>query len=365
MAKEDIGAIEDDIQSAKAQSDQSRYYKNGRLVRVGKLEKAPHYRQSTGASRRRARTLGSSEGLGSWEDSPDDIRTTLWEIEHQPLPPSPAPTCPDLECLRCAELQAARTATGPKTLAGYFRLDDIDFRKSAASLMTIPSRTTSRLLSSGLYTAKDIIWNAMRMHWPKMQRFYWLGGPHEVKLGRPELQSVFGGEEMPRNHYNDLCSGPDSAVNYAILRLPDLRNTVAHNNYVSLRAADSLLYDVQHLAVMLQDELRALKVRRLRGTLQVEGERAVKEIECVYSIMWDPVNSSCERKLHHQQTFSNVVAVSRHCDWSPESRETYSTYPDYVKCAAWDWHSRCRSVGDGAHSAEYLALVKKASRVHA
>lgn len=346
----------DQMDVEKPDVDQSKYYKDGRLVRaVKEPEKQRHYLQPTSASQAKARSCQG--GWASWS-SDDDDQQTLWESEH-PHPSRPStPQSHEAECQRCIDLENACADTGSSSLAVSSRLDDVDFRRSPAARIFIPARKMFRVLASGLCIAQDIIWHAMRTHWPQVQRFYWLESPREVKLGRTELQEIFGGENVPLRQYNNLCGGPSMTVNGAILSLPELRNTVAHSNRVGLVVADGLLQDVQYLAVVLQDERRALKVRQLRDALQAEAHKALREIEALYSIMWDPLNSRRQWRIHHQLTFREVLAYRNSC--GPGAEEHYKAFPDHVKNAAADWAWRCPSGNPGEHNAEYLALIEKA-----
>lgn len=350
------GLEQDSIIDEEQDVDRSRYYLDGRLVRVGKRKyDYHHYMQSTQAWRDKARRL-TTYGY-SWA-SVDDEQKSPWDLEHEETQQASTTEPAELECQRCTELEDALDDTSSDCLAARSRLFDNDFYRTPAARIILPARVVFRVLASGLAIAQDTLWNAMRTHWPDKQQWRWLKSPRQVQLGQSELQDIFGGEDKPRTNYNNMCGGPSSTVNGAILSLPELRNTVAHQNLVGLRTADGLLEDAQHLAVVLKDERRAFKVRDLRDTLQTEALKALEEIKSVNYILCDPLNSHRQWKILHQRTFREVIAHRK--GYGPDSQKIYEAYPDFVKHAAAEWTHRYPTGNPGQHNAGYLATVKKA-----
>lgn len=102
-------------------------------------------------------------------------------------------------------------------------------------------------------------------------------------FGHGELERYLGEFDFNREFLAiGGCSAAD--INSALFGVTELRNAVCHfggRYWNSVARYDRLLADSQTLLVRLQDERRALKIRRLRDELREEAEKSLTEVEAL------------------------------------------------------------------------------------
>ncbi|KAI0141900.1 hypothetical protein GGR57DRAFT_508857 [Xylariaceae sp. FL1272] len=100
------------------------------------------------------------------------------------------------------------------------------------------------------------------------------GGPHLILLGRDELIRVIGEFGLPWLAINghsrqDVC--------YAIMKMPPLRNAIAHPRAEELSTTGNLDYHLQNaqeVAFIFRDFEKTMEIRKLRDELVAEAKRS-------------------------------------------------------------------------------------------
>jgi hypothetical protein len=165
------------------------------------------------------------------------------------------------------------------------------------------------------------------------------------------LGLIFGVDWNLKNH------AMTSTLVEAMVGVTDLRNTLAHQNRVSLSWVDVLITRAQKLAVVCGDEKRAMKARRLRDELRTLAEKVVVEISEKYHGTWGPFPSEGRQwALHHQRTFHDLIDAHK-----KRERSRYDPAPEVVKMAAWEWHAENRGRVLGSLNHEYIAAFEKSA----
>ena len=345
--------------------DGSLVYDAGKLLPVPEDDEAdiPNYLRHTEASARQAGLsymkdaappVTESAYRSSIEDDETVETSTPWgattgHAAIEPLQPDQDAE-PQLTCTQCDTIDIADASGADISLRTRSRLHNVDFYTTPASSCFVPIKLQSRLLNTALRLAKETVWSALRTHWPKIQRSKYLEGPQEFKFGREELYGAFGDIEYP-TEANQMCGAPRSSVINALLDVVYLRNAVCHPMQRGSKDIDWLLQQAQSLAVVLLDESRAFKIRKLRDTLQAETTRAHAEIETLEPLAALPYTKK-PWALPHQRLFSDVAhAVSRNLP-------SKDRYPPAVVRAAMVWNLKYARPGD--MDPLYLANVERA-----
>lgn len=226
-------------------------------------------------------------------------------------------TEPSLICTTCEKIEWTfyhPTSTSLELRSRLHRTDTDPFYKTTnpASLMFVPNRLTSRLLRLALRYTQETIWSFFRQHWPEEQRRRYPEGPEEVKLGREEVEHAFGTWSNPPSGKEDdcvaACGKGRRSVYDSIEAMAPLRNAVAHPGWHSPRQVDSLLHTAQALAVTVNDESRALKIRALRDELQSGLLKSYDEMLLLGPLTTLPGARSWA--IHHQQLFQRIVSTA-------------------------------------------------------
>lgn len=279
------------VENNKTVDDRSPMYVDGKLFVINKPR--PSYMRSTCA-----KDLSGS----LWDDwsKYGQEEQTLWVTHSRPVSPIAERIRMRYDCESGNKLEADFEDESAHSLAARTRLNDAEhnFQDSAAACVSIPYRTQHRLLHSAFILAQDLIWHHLRKHCPSRQIEYCFEGPREVAFCRGELSGlIFGVNWNLKNHaMMDTLTG-------AMIGVTDLRNTLAHQNRVSLSWVDVLITRAQKLAVVCGDEKRAMKARRLRDELRTLAEKVVVEISERYYGTWGPFPSEGRQwALHHQRT---------------------------------------------------------------
>lgn len=326
--------------------DRAPMYVDGKLVRI-KGKPRPHYTAPTQASLDKS----GEANWGDW-DSPSEEEKTLWKT-YSNEQPTIEQTWVHYNCTRCNQLETAWKDESAHSLAARTRLDDagVNFQQSAAACVSIPYRTQYRLLNSACRITQDVLWHHLREHWPSKQNNHCFEGPREVKLSRSELHNLIVGTDWcPNEHATSYL------VRNAILDISDLRDTLAHPGQECLATVDALITRAQKLAVILLDEKRAMKLRKLRDELRITAEKAVAQTEETYYGNLGPYTPKGRQwALHHQRTFSGLIAAHK-------SKELWrhDPAPEIVKLAAWDWEVTNYGHAPGELNAEYVAAMESA-----
>lgn len=126
-------------------------------------------------------------------------------------------------------------------------------------------------------------------------------------FGHGELERYLGEFDFNREFLAiGGCSAAD--INSALFGVTELRNAVCHfggRYWNSVARYDRLLADSQTLLVRLQDERRALKIRRLRDELREQAEKSLAEVEALGNLVALPYPLPV-RPYHHQRLLERM-----------------------------------------------------------
>ncbi|KAI2618299.1 hypothetical protein GGS26DRAFT_602850 [Hypomontagnella submonticulosa] len=152
---------------------------------------------------------------------------------------------------------------------------------SHLSSVPVSSQMKFDYLKRGLRLAQEIFFHGARKYLPRVPR---LQGPHEVQLGRTELEHlvlfafsskevVIGGRHIHRQDLESILGD-----------LTLMRNKVCHfgnasSRFLSLASCEYYMQAVQSLAILFEDEKRAFKVRKLRDRMVARVEKIPKQYE--------------------------------------------------------------------------------------
>ena len=313
-------------------------YEDGKLIVPVDLTKA-NFMKPTTSSLQRARSV-AWYSQNSWNSSmaPSPVLSTV---------DSALPDGAMWACEWCESIDRNNDDQTDQSLKARSRLNDDTFFDTPASKCPVPFDFQQRLLNAALRLAQGTLWTALRDHWPRLQRRYYLETPVQVRFGREELSSAFGNEDLP-TEANEMCGQTRQTVIGYVLNVVYLRNAVCHASRHSTREVDSLLQYAQALAVLLQDERRSFKIRKLRDKLQSKATEAYDEIETRVGIAALPYAKPWP--LHLQHFFSRINVDF---DLGPSSG-----LPDFIVQASREWKLKYASPGE--LNPDYLANVSKA-----
>lgn len=332
-------------EGSKAIDDRLPMYIDGKLVVINNPR--PHYELSTLAK-------GSSDGFSGDTSTFGQEKQMFWVTHPRPSSPKVSTFRMHHYCESCNELDISWKDESAHSLAARTRLNDAEhnFQDSAAACVNIPYRTQHRLLHSAFILAQDLLWHHLRKHCPSRQIEYCFEGPREVAFCRSELLGLIAGVDW--NLQNHAMT---STLVGAMVGVTDLRNTLAHQNRVSLAMVDVLITRTQKLAVVCGDEKRAMKARRLRDELRMHAEKAVADIIEKYHGTWGPFQPEGRQwALHQQRTFHDLIDAHE-----SKQRWRYDPAPEIVKTAAWEWEAENRGRALGSLNHEYIAAFESAS----
>ena len=323
--------------------DRSPMYVDGKLVVINKPR--PLYMRRT-----RGRGLWGARGDSMF--GPED--QTLWVTNPRPESPTTNTIRWHYDCENCNKLEIAWKDESAHSLAARSRLDDAEhkFQLSGAACVNLPYRKQHQYLQTAFKLAQDVIWHHLRKHCPDTQIQHCFEGPREVAFCRSELLGLIANVERSLKEHNMTY-----ILTSTMVGVTALRNTLAHQNRVSLAYVDVLLTRVQKLAVVCLDEPRAIKLRRLRDTLRTQAEQAVVDISERFLGTWGPDNP--ERRqwaLHQQRTFHDLINFHENKEF-----RRYKPAPEVVKMAAWEWHAENGHRPLGSLNYEYIDALEKAS----
>lgn len=315
-------------------------YEDGKLVDPEGFTKAS-FMKPTESSSRKARSTAWSSQFDSW----------LVDVTPSPVLSAVDSVLPEgamWACEWCESFDKNEEDDTDQSLKARSRLDDDTFFESAASNCPIRWRYQHRLMKAALRLAQETLWNALREHWPKLQRHYYLEGPEQVRFGREELLSAFGNENFP-TEANEMCGQTRHIVIGYVLDVVYLRNAVCHPTHNSTREVDSLLKKAQRLAVLLQDERRSFKIRRLRDELQSSATEVYDEIKSRVGMAALPYAKPWPLYL---QRFFGGINVDPHLG-------VPSGLPEVIVQAAREW--QLKYIRPGELNPDYCASVTKAT----
>ncbi|KAK4618344.1 hypothetical protein CLAFUW4_11883 [Fulvia fulva] len=239
------------------------------------------------------------------------------------------------------------------SLESRSRLRDDDFyTANPAGKVCLPSQTQRYYLRKAYSLAQGALWHALRDHWPRAQRQYYLEEPDQVRFGNSELEHCFGNSYCP-SQQNGMCGLPPAITLATIYSVIDLRNAVCHPTPGVTQHIDRLMQRAQDLTVTLLDETRAMRVRRLRDDIQKDATRGLDDIAALEPLSWLPDTTSWA--LHHQIYFQQILTDLKRGDnsFGPSS---VKHDPAAVR-AARSWGMRCSSPRED--DSRYVAVMAK------
>ncbi|KAK3648196.1 hypothetical protein LTR56_007608 [Elasticomyces elasticus] len=246
-------------------------------------------------------------------------------------------------CVTCTRYKRDWDDTSDNALSERSRLHDRDFYSdcrsctgSAATLCNLPYKYQQQVLKNGLRLAQEVVWCALRHHFPEWQLRVFPESPQEVRFGREEVAADFPDFEDALRLRHDSLYSLLSCVTDIIF----LRNAVAHPGRHSGAGLDNLVEKVQTLAVHVGDERRAFKIRALRDDIQGMLKRMLAEIEAFEPLAGLPYAPPWP--VHHQVLLHQVTSTYDSCDGSSNE---WATIPPVLKRAAMVWRENSYRVG--------------------
>ncbi|KAK5694764.1 hypothetical protein LTR97_009354 [Elasticomyces elasticus] len=282
-------------------------------------------------------------------DYPEDTEEAeLDEVNEQPTSPTESWAVLESEpgyyyCVTCTRYKRDWDDTSDIALSERSRLHDRDFYSdcrsctgSAATLCNLPYKYQQQVLKNGLRLAQEIVWCALRHHFPEWQLRVFPESPQEVRFGREEVAADFPDfEDALRLRHDSLYS-----LLSCVTDIISLRNAVAHPGRHSGAGLDNLIEKVQTLAVHVGDERRAFKIRALRDDIQGMLKRMLAEIEAFEPLAGLPYAPPWP--VHHQVLLHQVTSTYDSCDGSSNE---WATIPPVLKRAAMVWRENSYRVG--------------------
>lgn len=199
----------------------------------------------------------------------------------------------------------------------------------------ISSKMWHGMLCQAFRLAQATFYDAAQEHWPDLCRWGRLQeGPHEVLFGHAELRKLLGGYEYYHRDFLAVRGSSAYDVNSALFKMTPVRNAVCHfwtNTCSSVPSYDHPLAACQRLAVVLQDEKRAFKIRAIRDRLRREVDRALEEIDSLKFFAVLPYARPWKCHLGN-----NIVRALRYKDWNGSYDDQL---PAIIRTAAdiWSW----------------------------
>lgn len=258
-------------------------------------------------------------------------------------PPTPHRYDAACTCEECANQRAYWKAwKAAEELGQRTRLHDDEFctNKMVSELLLHPEKQ-HRLLCRAYRLAQAAFMHAIRRFQPKERAFYAQRGPSFMRF-------------ESRIHPQGSDAGvPDLLILRKIGNMITLRNNVSHPDSHELEWVDRFIFYAQDLTVALQDEARALRLRRLRDELQSEALKEVKQLELLMTGL------SKREWAYHQQYLCQTIArgIGRSHGLYATCEEKYGTF---LVDAARAW--RLQHIHGGRKREDYrLNLSRKAS----
>lgn len=187
-----------------------------------------------------------------------------------PLPPIEVrPPCPVCEPRRRYQREKSRNALYIKS-----KMDEPTFFQTPASYCYVPMDTQLDLMSRALRIAKEALWHAMRDHWPDECYKLWFESAEEVLFGNDDIGRTFDSIKGHLSFAKTRCV-PDFDARLVV----ELRNAVCHPKHRETYFVDVEIRRAQELVLEIQDEPRALAVRKIREELQAEAKKTLRQIE--------------------------------------------------------------------------------------
>lgn len=200
------------------------------------------------------------------------------------------------------------------------KLED-DFLETDAALVRVPSKMIKRLITEGASTAAQVIYRAWRNYAPKGGPLPW-DIPEMMSFARGDLdalpESWAPGARVPFGASFD--AGTD-IVRTAIGDVYDVRNAWAHLGYCKTSTIDKLLTSVHRLAIVMQDEVGAKKMRDRRDKLQKQAQQGLARIKTGW-------RNGSRPPRHVERTFDDCLIAST-SEWS--------NFPLVIRDAAEQW----------------------------
>ncbi len=205
-----------------------------------------------------------------------------------------------------------------------------------ASHCYIPVKVQRRFLNGALRLAQASLWNFLRNNWPHIQRRVYPESPAEIRFGRDELARdllmyVSADMRFPPGH-----SAVRFPYEHTLYDVVHLRNAICHPRHHPSEDLDRDIQRAQNLAVTINDEPRAFKIRNIRDQLQTESRKAFTEIERRVGLAALP--HAKPWPLHHQRLFRHM-SFERSLFWGDATRYEQK-YSVVLRRAAEDWKSK-------------------------
>ncbi|KAI0376907.1 hypothetical protein F5Y04DRAFT_292359 [Hypomontagnella monticulosa] len=219
-----------------------------------------------------------------------------------------------------------------KTLSERSRL----FETCPSYFSSVPVRSQMKFdfLKRGLRLAQEVFFHAARKYLPQVP---YLQGPHEVQLGRTELERlVLSGFDS-----KEVMVGSRRIYRYQLSNILDdittLRNTVCHfgrtsTHCMSLSSCDYYIRTVQSLAILFEDEKGAFRARRLRDRFAARVEKIRKQHEQMLMLTELPFARPWEGYI--QEVFEDFIQNG------VDEDEYYEGVPSLMLQAARGWDRR-------------------------
>lgn len=219
------------------------------------------------------------------------------------------------------------------TLAERSMLHDALSYCSPLNHVYIPSNVTYRLLCQAFRLAQETFHNAAREHWPRVwERQRLEEGPHQVLFGFSELASCLRGTETSHMGFLAVRGSCADTVRNALFDMVSVRNDICHygNRYhKKFGGDDGLLKRCQKLAVVLKDERRAFRIRKIRDILHVQAATIMTEVGALRLLAILPFAQPW--KYYHRGLLGSVHFSKGYEPYN------YHTIPVEVRNAAEDW----------------------------
>ncbi|EME78401.1 uncharacterized protein MYCFIDRAFT_199614 [Pseudocercospora fijiensis CIRAD86] len=221
-------------------------------------------------------------------------------------------------------------------LAKRTRLAD-DFDKTNAVFVRIPSTRLKHFLTKAVDHAQEVIFRSFSKLAPEEAPRNW-DAPAFVSFARGDLQAL--PESIPfgtNTKFGDSFDADIEVVSSAIIETYDVRNAAAHLGYLTSWAVDELLTRVHRLAIVMQDEGAAVKIRKLRDQLQMEAQQGLEKIKAGWQDGTRPPK-------HIERTFEDCLCA-KPTEWSK--------FPQVIREAAEAW----KQMYDESHSTKRSGFI--------
>ncbi|KAK7914162.1 hypothetical protein PG985_011865 [Apiospora marii] len=210
------------------------------------------------------------------------------------------------------------------------RLHETNFDNEASTYIEIESATGLRLLTEALVIAKEAWYDFCHQYQRDIWRDYFPSGPHEVLLETPMIEEYIGRWQHDHTPPGVTFLGATPALRC----VKHVRNAVCHFRPVdwAVKDYDRLLQYSHAVAVALNDEPRAIKVRELRDELRDVAAETLSDIQNLGLTSVAPCRREWEP--HHEWFLGGVVNRSM----AGHDAEEYEHGPAvWLAVEAWKW----------------------------